>query len=116
MNPLNGATHAVFAPGSIGNVGPGFDTLGLAVEELGDTAQLDRLLRASALGEEAATGSRHLDNLAPCILGGLALVRSNSPMDIMGLPVGADWWVALVSPALRIETRTARQLLPEEWD
>jgi homoserine kinase len=32
---------AAFAPGSIGNVGPGFDVLGLAVEGLGDTVALE---------------------------------------------------------------------------
>jgi homoserine kinase len=37
-------THArVFAPGSIGNLGPGFDTLGLAVAGAGDTVTARRL-------------------------------------------------------------------------
>lgn len=31
----------VFAPGSIGNVGPGFDILGLAVDQIGDTVTLE---------------------------------------------------------------------------
>ena len=31
----------VFAPGSIGNVGPGFDILGLAVDDIGDTITLE---------------------------------------------------------------------------
>ncbi|SMF69795.1 homoserine kinase [Pseudobacteriovorax antillogorgiicola] len=31
----------VFSPGSIGNVGPGFDVLGLAVAELGDTVSME---------------------------------------------------------------------------
>ena len=31
----------VFAPGSIGNVGPGFDVLGLAVDGIGDTVSVD---------------------------------------------------------------------------
>ena len=53
--------------------------------------------------------------MAPCILGGLGLVRSIDPIDVLGLPLGADWWVALVTPELRIETREARRLLPDEW-
>ena len=32
----------VFAPGSVGNVGPGFDILGLAVDGLGDTVHAER--------------------------------------------------------------------------
>jgi homoserine kinase len=31
----------VFAPGSVGNVGPGFDVLGLAVDGLGDTVSVE---------------------------------------------------------------------------
>src|SRR5260221_6553995 len=31
----------VFAPGSIGNVGPGFDILGLAVDQIGDTVTVE---------------------------------------------------------------------------
>src|SRR5690606_22611483 len=31
----------VFVPGSIGNVGPGFDVLGLAVADIGDTFELE---------------------------------------------------------------------------
>lgn len=34
-------TATVFAPGSIGNVGPGFDILGLAVDHIGDTVTLE---------------------------------------------------------------------------
>jgi len=36
---MNRAT--VFAPGSIGNVGPGFDILGLAVDNIGDIVTLE---------------------------------------------------------------------------
>ena len=36
------ARHAkVFAPGSVGNVGPGFDVLGLAVGGIGDTVTVE---------------------------------------------------------------------------
>jgi len=31
----------VFAPGTIGNVGPGFDVLGLAVDGIGDTVTVE---------------------------------------------------------------------------
>ena len=31
----------IFVPASIGNVGPGFDTLGLAIEGLGDTFEVE---------------------------------------------------------------------------
>ncbi|MGK2855748.1 MAG: homoserine kinase [Thermoanaerobaculia bacterium] len=39
---------SVFVPGSIGNVGPGFDVLGLAIDGIGDTVTVD----LGAAGEE----------------------------------------------------------------
>jgi homoserine kinase len=184
----------VFAPASIGNVGPGFDVLGLAVEGVGDEVRLERtdgpstieeitgtdaelIPRAAeknvvtvaaeamlhALGEgggvrawihkgipqsgglggsaassvagahaaavaagrspsalevmeaaltaEATVAGRHLDNIAACVLGGLTLVRSTDPIDVVRVRVAKPLWVALVTPAVRLETRTARSVL-----
>lgn len=196
---MSGAT--AFAPGSIGNVGPGFDVLGLAVDGIGDTVTVEltkgaakiadvtgrdadlvprdpdrncaaiaahaylrpfgyqavvtirkglalaggmggsaassvagayaaalalgqspvpRDVIAAALEGEAAVAGRHLDNIAPSVVGGLALSRSIDPIDVVKLPVGADWWIALVTPRVRIQTKDARALLPDaspraEW-
>ncbi|MGA8809709.1 MAG: homoserine kinase, partial [Thermoanaerobaculia bacterium] len=170
-----------FAPGSIGNVGPGFDVLGLAIEGLGDrvsveltdgNARIDAItgvdaslvpldpqrnaaaiaaiawlrahddtrnpivtidkglplagglggsaassvagafaaalamgsettpieLAAAALQGEMTVAGEHLDNIAPSILGGLALSRSVRPIDIVALTVTGDWRLALVTP------------------
>jgi homoserine kinase len=190
---------SVFAPGSVGNVGPGFDVLGLAVGGLGDTvtieptvgtgfslsvrgrdaeliptdpsknaaaiaarAMLDRLkpvlhgaritvekglsmsggiggsaassvagayaaalacgvtptkddiILAALAGEEAVSG-RHVDNIAPITLGGLVLSRSIEPLDVIRLPT-PPWHVVLARPNARIETKTARAILPKQWD
>jgi homoserine kinase len=184
-----------FAPGSIGNVGPGFDVLGLAIEGLGDRvsveltdgdARIDAItgvdaalvplnpqrnaasiaaiawlrahgdarnpiitidkglplagglggsaassvagafaaalamgsettpieLAAAALQGEMTVAGEHLDNIAPSILGGLALSRSVRPIDIIALTVTADWRLALVTPDVRIRTKAAREVLP----
>jgi homoserine kinase len=184
-----------FAPGSIGNVGPGFDVLGLAIEGLGDRvtieltdgdARIDGIsgvdaalvpldpqrnaaaiaaiawlrahgdprnpimtiekglplsgglggsaassvagafaaalgmgcettpieLAAAALVGEMTVAGEHLDNIAPSILGGLALSRSVRPIDIIPLTVNADWRLALVTPDIRIATKDARDVLP----
>jgi homoserine kinase len=186
-----------FAPGSIGNVGPGFDVLGLAFEGVGDTVtveltdgpfRVDRVtgrdaelvpldadrncaaiaaraylsrfglravvsiekglplaggmggsaassvagayaaalaagrsfttveIIAAALEGEATVAGRHLDNIAPSVVGGLALSRSVDPIDVVPIAVAADWWVALVTPRVRIQTKDARALLPLETD
>ena len=186
---------AAFAPGSIGNVGPGFDVLGLAFDGAGDrvTVELTRgearvaaitgvdadlvprdparncaaiaahahlrpfgfqaivsiekglplaagmggsaassvagaFAAALALGQspnlndvlsaalegESAVAGRHLDNIAASTVGGLALSRSLEPIDVVRLPVRAEWWLALVTPRVRLETREARALLPDQ--
>src|SRR5512146_2110276 len=50
QRPANSKQRAtVFAPASIGNVGPGFDVLGLAVEGLGDKVSVELLEGASEI-------------------------------------------------------------------
>ena len=66
---------------------------------------------AAALTAEATVAGRHLDNIAACVLGGLTLVRSTDPIDVVRIPLGRPLWVALVTPAVRLETRTARSVL-----
>ena len=68
----------------------------------------------AALEGEAAVAGRHLDNIAPSTVGGLALSRSVNPIDVIKLPVAAEWWIALVTPRVRIQTREARALLPDQ--
>ena len=53
--------------------------------------------------------------LAASALGGLALSLSVDPIDAVKIDVKASWFVALVTPNVRIETRAARALLPETW-
>ncbi|HXU46431.1 MAG TPA: homoserine kinase [Thermoanaerobaculia bacterium] len=185
----------VYAPGSIGNLGPGFDALGLAVAGAGDTvlarragrsgvtilaaghpaipteaarnsagiAALDVLRRtgaedvgveleitkglalaaglggsaasavaaavavdlllgrplgtddllAASLAGEAGVAGRHLDNVAPSLLGGAVLVRSLDPIDAIRLPVPEALRVVLAHPQQELRTAEARAVLPQ---
>jgi homoserine kinase len=71
---------------------------------------------AAALTAEATVAGRHLDNIAACVLGGLTLVRSTDPIDVVRVPLARPLWVALVTPAVRLETRTARSVLSPTLD
>ncbi|MGH7582018.1 MAG: homoserine kinase [Gemmatimonadales bacterium] len=183
-----------YAPGSVGNVGPGLDILGLAVEGAGDEVSLNQCdgdaliivdpghpalprepnrhasaiaaasvfaragyyggielrlrkglplagglggsaasavagavaanalcgagLDAAALLEcaleaESTVAGRHADNLAASLHGGLVLVRSLDPIDVVALPVPANLLVVLVHPEQQLRTRDARAVLPE---
>ncbi|MCG8460566.1 MAG: homoserine kinase [Holophagales bacterium] len=73
----------------------------------------EALLRAALEGERAACGSAHPDNATPSLYGGLVLIRSNDPLDVVELPVPEDLSCALVRPHVEVETRAARQALGE---
>jgi homoserine kinase len=75
----------------------------------------DALLEACLLAEATVAG-RHLDNLAPSLLGGVCLVRSMDPIDVIRLPVPASLFVVLAHPAQRLRTADARAVLPAMID
>lgn len=188
----------VFAPASVSNLGPGFDVLGLALDQPGDvveaeprkgpgieivevtgaksldtdpkanvvgiaaTAALVRLGKsaagvrlwlhkqmplASGLGSSAASSvagvvavnalhglslssqtviecalegetavsrTTHADNVAPCVLGGIVLIRRYDPLELVQLPVPAALHVAVVHPHAEVVTAEARRLVTSE--
>jgi homoserine kinase len=84
----------------------------VAVNALLEAGASRELLIACALeGERLGAGSAHPDNVAPCLWGGLVLVRQPHPLDIVSLPVPAGLTAVVVHPALEIETARARALL-----
>jgi homoserine kinase len=71
------------------------------------------LLKYALLGEQAASGASHPDNIAPCLLGGLTLVVSVDPFRYVSLPVPEEILAVVVHPRLRVDTRKARSILEE---
>lgn len=59
-------------------------------------------------GESVASGSRHGDNVAPMLLGGLTLATAHG---MLRLQVPKDWHALVVRPAFVLETRVARAAL-----
>jgi homoserine kinase len=74
---------------------------------------LDRagLLAACLVAEETVAG-RHLDNIAPSLLGGIVLIRCMETPDIVQLPVPEELTVVLVRPEQQMRTLDARAVLP----
>ena len=70
------------------------------------------LMLACCLVAESTVSGKHLDNLAPALLGGIALVRSIDPVDIIRLPVPTGLHLVLVHPAQELPTSTSRRALP----
>jgi homoserine kinase len=77
--------------------------------ELGSNA----LLEAALEGEALASGARHADNLAACLLGGFTIVRSHEPLDVIRLEAPSLLRLVVVLPEMEIETRYARSVLPD---
>lgn len=70
---------------------------------------LGTLYELAKEGEAAASGSRHGDNVAPMLLGGLALApERGAPISI---PVPEQLFCAVVHPHFVLETRRAREAL-----
>ena len=86
----------------------------LAVAELlGGVFDRDELIMCALEGERAVSGSVHADNVAPCVAGGITLIRSYSPMELLSLPVPDGLRIAVVHPHTAVVTAEARRLVAE---
>jgi homoserine kinase len=80
---------------------------------LGNIFSNEDLVRFAMFGEKVASGVKHADNIAPCIYGGVTLIRSIFPLDIIALPA-PDFFVTVVHPQIEVRTSDARQILRKE--
>jgi len=80
---------------------------------LGTPLGSNALLEAALEGECVASGGRHADNLAAALLGGFTIVRSHEPLDVVRIEAPALLRFVVVLPAMELETRHARAILPE---
>lgn len=80
---------------------------------LGNPLGTDELL-ASCLDAESAVAGRHLDNIASSLLGGIVLVRTLDPIEVIKLPVPKGLILVLAHPAQRLTTVDSRRALPEQ--
>jgi homoserine kinase len=68
-------------------------------------------MKYALLGEQAASGASHPDNIAPCLLGGMTLVLSGEPFRYVLLPVPEEILTVIIHPRIRLDTRRARAIL-----
>lgn len=73
----------------------------------------DELVQFAMNGEKLASGVKHADNIAPCILGGVSLIRSIHPLDIVSIPA-PKLYVTVVHPQIEVRTSDARQILKQQ--
>ena len=70
------------------------------------------LVRFAMNGEKLASGVKHADNIAPCIYGGVTLIRSIFPLDIVSISA-PELYVTIVHPQIEVRTSDARSILKQ---
>jgi homoserine kinase len=84
-----------------------------ANELLGNIFSKEELVRFAMFGEKVASGVKHADNIAPCIYGGITLIRSIFPLDIIPIECPV-LFVTVLHPQIEVRTSDAREILRKE--
>jgi homoserine kinase len=88
----------------------------LAAAKLAGVLERQDLILKSALVAETIVAGPHLDNIAPCMFGGLTLVQDVEDLRVYPVPIRAKFWVTLATPPLHIQTKEARKVLPQQLE
>src|SRR6478672_3652155 len=80
---------------------------------LGNIFSKEDLVRFAMAGEKLASGVKHADNISPCIYGGVTLIRSIFPLDIISIDA-PPLHVTVVHPQIEVRTSDARQILKHQ--
>jgi homoserine kinase len=81
---------------------------------LADPVPRLQLLKFAMEGEVVASGSAHLDNIAPCLFGGLVLTVGIDHPRVKQIPVPSAVRCVLVHPHMHLGTREARAMLKSD--
>jgi homoserine kinase len=73
----------------------------------------EKLAEFALHGEAVSSQHVHGDNVIPCLFGGLTLIRSLNPLNVLSLPI-PDLYCVLVHPHLKLETKKSRDILKPE--
>jgi homoserine kinase len=84
----------------------------VAVNELlGRPLSASDVVASAMEGERAASGTPHADNVAPSVMGGIVLVRSYQPFEVVALPLPDALHISVVHPHCEVSTAEARRLV-----
>lgn len=72
------------------------------------------LVACAMEAERVACGTAHADNVAPSLLGGMVLIRSYDPIDLVKIRPGGEIYYAVVCPRVEVRTEDARRVLRRE--
>jgi homoserine kinase len=80
----------------------------------GEKLSMDELIICAGMAEGVTSGGFHADNVAPCLLGGFTIIRSNEPLDVMSVKPPANLGIVAALPDVLVPTKNARAVLPKE--
>jgi len=80
---------------------------------LGNIFTNEEMVQFAMNGEKLASGVKHADNIAPAIYGGITLIRSIHPLDIVSIDA-PPLFVTIVHPQIEVRTSDARQILRQQ--
>ena len=80
-------------------------------ELLGKPFTRKELVEFAMKGEAIASESEHADNVAPAILGGITLVRSSAPLDIIKIESPSELYATVIHPQIELKTSEMRAVL-----
>ena len=69
------------------------------------------LINFAMQGEGLASGSAHADNVAPVLMGGITLVRTIDPIDVIQLPTPKELTAVILHPKIELKTMHAREII-----
>jgi len=73
------------------------------------------LLKMMGEMEAKISGSLHYDNVAPCFLGGLQLMVTDTDIISKKLPSFDDCYYVMAYPGINVSTKAARDVLPKQY-
>jgi len=73
-----------------------------------------KVIEFAMIGEKLVGGALVADNVAPAILGGITLVKSYQPFEVLSLPVPSDLFVVVAHPQVELKTSDARRILKKD--
>ncbi|MFT3796361.1 homoserine kinase [Flavobacterium sp.] len=81
---------------------------------LGSPFEAAELVKFAMQGEKLAGGSAHADNVAPALLGGITLIRSYNPLDIIRIESPVELYAAVIHPQIELKTSDSRSVLKQQ--
>ena len=80
---------------------------------LNDKMTLNDMIKFALEGEKISSESPHADNIGPCLMGGLVLIRDTHSYDLLNIPTD-NYFFSIIHPDVKIDTKTARKILPKK--